>query len=283
MGVAGLGVLLRMFRKASQNCCWHSCHFLLQRAAMPPVGIHSWSTADSFNLHNIQKKKLTCSAPIKSLKSLLQKPSSLSVAGFNKGKIKAIFLKFLKFWLTVLFVFPLTGVSIVPLGYIFMLRRLTYLLMTMYGLFSNTLEVFLTFQLFIALFRFCLFLWVHGNPSASASASFMCSLVNNAVRVISVSSLCFRPGGIAGHVEQHCAQVWHHAQRTGSAEQAVLQSSGAWPGVNQRARPHWYIQPRHFIPVPQQWHRLTSTFFALGHAFLMSSLSLRMKYTVCTM
>lgn len=139
-------------------------------------------------------------------------------------------------------------------------------------------------HLFIALFRFCLFGRVHGNPSASASASFMCSLVNNAVRVISVSSLCFcRPGGIAGHVEQYCAQVWHHAQRTGSAEQAVLQSSGAWPGVNQRARPRWYIQPRHFIPVPQHRHRLTSTFLTLAHCFLIDFPSVWGKYTTNAM
>ncbi len=73
--------------------------------------------------------------------------------------------------------------------------------------------------------------------------------------VIFVSSLLScGPGGIAGHVEQHCAQVWHHTQRTGSAEQAVLQSSGARPGVNRRARLHWYIQLHHFIAVPQQPH-----------------------------
>lgn len=57
--------------------------------------------------------------------------------------------------------------------------------------------------------------------------------------VMFLSSLLFcGPGGIAGHVEQHCAQVWHHTQRAGSAQQAVLQSSGAWPGVNRRARLH---------------------------------------------
>lgn len=80
----------------------------------------------------------------------------------------------------------------------------------------------------------------------------LCSCKENASNrssgVIFVSSLSFcGPGGIAGHVEQHCAQVWHHTQRAGSAEQAVLQSSGAWPGVTRHARLHWYIQLQHFI------------------------------------
>lgn len=62
---------------------------------------------------------------------------------------------------------------------------------------------------------------------------------NRSSTVMFLSSLLFcGPGGITGHVEQHCAQVWHHTQRAGSAQQAVLQSSGAWPGVNRRAHLH---------------------------------------------
>lgn len=53
-------------------------------------------------------------------------------------------------------------------------------------------------------------------------------------------ALFYAPGGIAGHVEQHRTQVWHDTQWAGSAEQAVLQSGGTWPGVSRR---YSYIQP----------------------------------------
>lgn len=75
------------------------------------------------------------------------------------------------------------------------------------------------------------------------------------------------PGGIAGHSEQHCTQVWHHTQRAGSAEQAVLQSSGAWPGVN--LRPHWYFPQRpHTNTTSSSWpfliHALWFSFILLS-------------------
>lgn len=67
-----------------------------------------------------------------------------------------------------------------------------------------------------------------------------------------VSSLLFCGlGGIARHIEQHCAQLQHHAQRTGSAEQVVLQGRGARPGVDRRARRRWRTQPPHALTVPQ--------------------------------
>lgn len=62
------------------------------------------------------------------------------------------------------------------------------------------------------------------------------------------------PGGIAGHVEQHCTQVWHHTQRAGSAEQAVLQGRGAWPGVNRHARLHRYIELHLYITAVHKPH-----------------------------
>lgn len=51
------------------------------------------------------------------------------------------------------------------------------------------------------------------------------------------------PGGIEGHVEQHLTQVWHDAQQAGPAEQAVLQSCGAWPGLSPRACRHSLSRP----------------------------------------
>lgn len=144
--------------------------------------IYSWSTADSFNLHNIPK-------------STMHKPSNIKT--FYNNKCTALHS---------------------------------------FHLFSH-----------------------HLSSSVSHHQVFSVQLYGNVLNrsrsVIFMSSLLFcGPGGIAGHVEQHCAQVWHHTQRTGSAEQAVLQSSGAWPGVNRRARLHWYIQLHHFITVPQQPH-----------------------------
>lgn len=60
-----------MVHRVTQDCCWHSCQFTFLLATLHPMGIYFWSTADSFNLHNIPKSNMQNTSHIKPFKEII--------------------------------------------------------------------------------------------------------------------------------------------------------------------------------------------------------------------
>lgn len=61
----------RVVHRVTQDSCWHWCQFTFLLATLHPMGIYFWSTADSFNLHNIPKSNMQNTSHIKPFKEII--------------------------------------------------------------------------------------------------------------------------------------------------------------------------------------------------------------------